>query len=100
MYGQYTFQTMQGPRTLAFERGTITSVTGSDVMIRAADGTTWEWALTSTSVVRENGRKEPAGALAAGEAVFAGGSVANQTKDARLIVIRKAAASGKTAGTA
>jgi hypothetical protein len=100
MYGQYTFETRQGPRTLAFERGTITSVSGSDVVVRAADGTTWAWALTGTSVVRENGRKEPASALAQGEAVFAGGLVTNAARDARLIVIRKAEATGKTSGTA
>jgi hypothetical protein len=100
MYGQYTFETRQGPRTLAFERGTITSVSGSDVVVRAADGTTWAWALTGTAVVRENGRKEPASALAQGEAVFAGGLVTNQTRDAHLIVIRKTEATGKTSGTA
>jgi hypothetical protein len=100
MHGQYTFETRQGPRTLAFERGTITSVSGGDVVVRAADGTTWTWALTGTSVVRENGRKEPASALAQGEAVFAGGLVTNAARDARLIVIRKAEATGKTSGTA
>ncbi len=100
MYGQYTFETKQGPRTLAFERGTITSVTGSDVVVRAADGTTWTWTLTGTSVVRENGTKEPASALAHGETVFAGGLASSGTRDARLIVIRKAAAAPKTSGTA
>lgn len=100
MYGQYTFGTRQGPRTLAFERGTIISVSGRDMLVRAGDGTTWTWTLTGTSVVRENGTKEPASALAQGEAVFAAGSVTNETRDARLIVIRKAAATGKTSGTA
>jgi hypothetical protein len=100
MYGQYTFETRQGPHTLAFERGTITSVAGSDVVVRAADGTTWTWTLTGTSVIRENGTKEPASALAHGEVVFAGGLVTRGTRNARLIVIRKAAATGETSGTA
>jgi hypothetical protein len=100
IYGQYTFETKNGPQTLAFERGTITSVGGGDVQVRAADGTTWEWALTGTSVVRENGAKEPDSALAAGQAVFAGGPVTNGTRDARLIVIRKAGTPPKPTGTA
>lgn len=101
MYGQYTFETKRGPRTLAFERGTITSVEGSGVVVRAADGTTWTWTLTGTSVVREDGTKEPASALAHGETVFAGGLASGGARDARLIVIRKAAAAAqKISGTA
>jgi hypothetical protein len=91
MYGQFTYDTKKnGPRTLAFERGTVTSVTSSDVVIRAKDGTTETWALSGTSVVRENGTKEPVSTLAQGQTVFAGGPVTDNTHDARLIVIRKA----------
>ncbi len=68
--------------------------------VRADDGTTWTWVLTGTSVVRENGTREPACTPAQGETVFAGGLVTNKTRDARLIVIRKAAVTGKTSGTA
>jgi hypothetical protein len=102
MYGQYTFQTASGPRTLAFERGTIVSVGGGDVLVRAADGVTWTWALTGTSVVREDGTKEAQGTAGAqstlrqGQTVFAGGPVISGTRDARVIVIREA---GTTAGT-
>ena len=38
MHGQYTFETKNGSRTLAFERGTVTSVTGTGGTVRAADG--------------------------------------------------------------
>lgn len=89
MYGQYTFETKQGPRTLAFERGTITSVTGSDVAIRATDGTTWTWTLTGTSVVREDGKRMPASTLKQGQLVFTGGPVTGSTRDARLVVLRE-----------
>jgi hypothetical protein len=100
MYGQFTYETKEGPRTLAFERGTITSVSSSDVVIRAADGTTFTWILTSTSVVREDGTKEPESSLAQGQSVFAGGLVTSGTRDARLIVVRKAGTAQKTSGTA
>jgi hypothetical protein len=90
MYGQFTDETKKGARTLAFERGTIASVASGDVVVRAHDGTTWVWDLTGTSVVRDDGKRTTASALAAGEQVFAGGPVTGGTRDARLIVIRKA----------
>jgi hypothetical protein len=88
MYGQYTVETKKGPRTLAFERGTITSVNGADVVVRAADGTAWIWLLTGASVVRRGGARTRSSALAAGQPVFAGGMVSGTARDARLIVIR------------
>jgi len=91
MYGSYTFETKQGARTVAFERGTIESVAGDDVVVRARGGTTWRWTLTSTSVVREDGKRGTDSALKPGELVFAGGPVTGSTRDVRLIVIRKAA---------
>jgi hypothetical protein len=86
--GQFTFQNKTGFHTLAFERGTIQSVSGSDVVVRAPDGTTWTWLIVSNTVVRENGSKTTTSALAAGQTVFAGGQVVSGAKDARLIVIR------------
>jgi hypothetical protein len=91
MYGQYTFETKNGPRTLAFERGTVVSIAGNNVTVRATDGTTWTWVLTSTSVLRENGARTSAKSLAAGQLVLAAGPVTGTTRDARLVVIRPAA---------
>ena len=91
MYGQFTFETKQGARTLAFERGTITGVAKGDVVVRAQDGTTWVWDLTGTSVVRDDGKRATESALATGQLVFAGGPVAGGARNAQLIVIRKAA---------
>jgi hypothetical protein len=96
LYGQYTYETKTGSDTLAFERGTITSVGGGDVTVRAANGTSWTWELVSTTVVRESGQKVAESTLATGETVFAGGPVTNGAKDARLIVIRKAAAASSS----
>jgi hypothetical protein len=91
MYGQFTYETKKGPVTVAFERGTITSVAAGDVVVRAQDGTTQVWDLSSASVVRDHGQRSAASSLAAGELVFAGGPVTNGTRNAALIVIRKAA---------
>ncbi|MGH3284975.1 MAG: hypothetical protein ACRDPD_09885, partial [Streptosporangiaceae bacterium] len=39
--GEFTFHNSTGYHTLAFERGTIQSVSGGQVVVRAPDGTTW-----------------------------------------------------------
>ena len=91
LYGQFTVETKNGARTVAFERGTIVSVAGDDVVVRARNGMTETWTLTGNSVVREHGKKTTDGALASGQLVFAGGPVTGGAHDIRLIVIRKAA---------
>jgi hypothetical protein len=88
LHGQFTFETKSGPRTIAFERGVIRSVSGAEVVVQAKDGTTWTWVLGSSSVIRESGKRVAASALSDGENVFAGGPVVGGTYDARLIVIR------------
>jgi hypothetical protein len=88
--GTATFHNKTGFHTLSFERGIIQSVSGSDVVIKAADGTTWTWHVVSDTVVRKNGAKTTTSALSAGEAVFAGGPVVSGARDARLIIIRPA----------
>ncbi|HTX29456.1 MAG TPA: hypothetical protein VME19_20815 [Streptosporangiaceae bacterium] len=94
--GEFTFHNASGFHTLAFERGTITSVSGSDLVVSAPDGTSWTWLIVSSTVVRENGAKTTTNALADGETVFAGGPAVNGAKDARLIVIRAGASSGSS----
>ena len=94
--GQFTFETKTGPQTLAFERGTIQSVSGQDVVVKAKDGTTWSWTLVTDSVVRDDGTKTTTSSLAAGDLVFVGGPVVRGTHDARLIVIRTPQKSAST----
>jgi hypothetical protein len=94
--GTVTFHNKTGFHTLSFERGTIASVSGSDVVIKAADGTTWTWQIVSDTVIRKGGAKTTTSSLSAGETVFAGGPVTNGARDARLIVIRPAGSSGSS----
>jgi hypothetical protein len=91
IHGQFTFETKTGPRTLAFERGTVLSIAGDDLTVRATDGTTWTWVLTGTTIVREDGSRTSSNNLADGQLVFAAGPVTGATRDARLVVIRAAA---------
>jgi len=93
IHGVFTFETKSGPRTLAYERGVIELVIGSDVEVQAADGTVWTWVLQSDTVIRHSGERVTASALSDGDQVFAGGPVVGGAYDARLIVIRPASAS-------
>jgi hypothetical protein len=87
--GQFTIQTKKGIKTLAYERGVITSVTaGKSITVKASDGTTWTWDLVSTTIVRDRQGKISQSALTSGTPVWAGGPVVQGTKDARLIVVR------------
>jgi hypothetical protein len=97
--GEVTFHYQGGYRTLAFERGTIQSVSGSDVVVKAPNGTVWTWAIVSDTVVRQGGSKTTTSALSAGELVFAGGPVVNGDKDARLIVIRTPKSASSSSGS-
>jgi hypothetical protein len=102
VYGEFTYHNAKGFHTLAFERGTIASVSGSDLVVRAPNGTQWTWQIVSNTVVRDNGAKTTTSALADGETVFTGGPVVNGAMDSRLIVIRSggsASGSNSVSGT-
>ena len=87
--GQFTIQTKQGTKTLAYERGVIQSVDpGKSVVVQATDGTTWTWDIVSTSVVRDQQGKVSQSNLVTGTPVWVGGPVVQNAKDARLIVLR------------
>ena len=92
--GTATFHNKKGFHTLSFERGTIQSVSGSDVVIKSPDGTTWTWKIVSDTMVRKNGAKTTTSALSAGEKAFAGGPVVSGARDARLIIVRPAGSAG------
>jgi len=87
-HGQVTFRGKAGPRTVAFERGTVESDNNNTtIQVQAADGTTWTWDITTSTVIRQDGSKVGANALGDGERVFVGGTVANGGNDALLIRI-------------
>jgi hypothetical protein len=99
IHGSFTFETKTGPRTLAYQRGVIESVSGSDVVVQSKDGTTWTWVLQSNTVIHQNGQKVSTSALSSGEHVFAGGPVVSGGYNARLIVIANSASSTPSPGS-
>lgn len=90
IHGQFTFNSASGPRTLAYERGVIESVSPASIVVRASDGATWTWQLVTSTIVREHHQRAATSVLSAGQRVFAGGPVSGGSYDARLIVIRPA----------
>jgi hypothetical protein len=87
MYGEVAFRGKDGAtRTLAFERGVVTSA-GPDLVVKAANGTTWTWQFTSSTVVRKGGVKVSRSDLYSDEHVLLAGPVVSGARDARLIVI-------------
>jgi hypothetical protein len=90
VHGQVTFETKNGPKTLAFERGTIQSASASEITVVAKDGTTWTWDVLPSTIVRSAGQTVAANKLAVGEQVFVGGPVVSGVNDALLIRIRAA----------
>ena len=94
MYGQVSLRGKDGStRTLAFERGTVTSATG-DVVVKAANGTTWTWNYVSDTTVRQAGQKVSRSDLASGEHVLVAGPVTSGSRDARVVIVAKPRASG------
>jgi hypothetical protein len=93
LHGSFTFKTKTGTTTLAYQRGSIQSVNGNDVVVQSSDGTTWTWVLQSSTVIRQGGKKTTTSSLADGEHVFAGGRVVSGAYDAKLIVVQKASSS-------
>ena len=90
LHGEITVRTKNGgTRTIAFERGVVQSVTGSSIVVRATDGTTWTWALTGSTKVGQAGHPASVKALGKGETVIVVGPATASSYTARHIGIRK-----------
>lgn len=87
---QRTVKTKTGYSTIAFERGTIASVGGGTLTVKAPDGTTWTWHLLKGSMLREDGAKVAASKLATGDQVLVAGPVVSGANDVKLAQIRPA----------
>ena len=87
LHGQFTIESKSGPKTIAFERGTVESVSGSSVVIKAADGVTMTWQLGSDARIYRDWHKVSADALAAGQQVAVMGLVTGGCDQARRVLI-------------
>jgi hypothetical protein len=87
MYGQIAYNTSSGTKTLAFERGTIQSVSNGQLIVKAKNGTTWTWTVASGSVIKQNSKAASSSALFNGDRVFVAGWESGSAKDARVVLI-------------
>jgi len=87
LHGQMTIETKNGPRTLAFERGAVQSISGNSLVVNAADGTMWTWTVSSATRVIKSWQRVGASALAAGQQVVAIGDVSGGSDQARRVLI-------------
>ena len=90
-HGEVTFAGKKGTRTIAFERGTVASVTGTSLTVTARDGTRWTWDVRPATAIRSAGHKVTGSSLSPGDPVFVDGTVTGGTRDAGLIRIGKSA---------
>ncbi|HUB42083.1 MAG TPA: hypothetical protein VMA72_24810 [Streptosporangiaceae bacterium] len=86
-HGQVTFPGKTGANTVAFERGTVESVTSSAVTVKAPDSTTWTWDLIAGTNIRAAGQGNAHASLAVGDRVLVIGKLVSGARDARLIRI-------------
>ncbi len=84
-YGTVTYRGASGPRTFAFERGTVESYIGSVITVTSPDGsTTWSWTIAPNTIIRQDGSKAT---ISDGDTVLVLGTVAEGANNARLIRI-------------
>lgn len=88
LHGQITIETRNGTKTLAFERGAVRSVSGNSLVVRAADGTTWTWMLSSATRVIKAWQRVGVNTLAVGQRVVVLGEVSGGSDQARRVLIR------------
>jgi hypothetical protein len=87
MHGQVTVGSKDGPKTIAFERGIVQSISGGSVVVKAADGVTWTWQVGSEAHVYRDGRKVSRDVLATGQRVAVLGLMTGGTDQARRVII-------------
>jgi hypothetical protein len=88
LHGQITVAAKAGPRTIAFERGSVQSLSARSVVVKAADGTVWTWQVGRVTLILKAGQRVGPSALAAGQRVFVIGQVTGGADHARRVVIR------------
>lgn len=72
---------------VAWQRGQVTAVSGNNLTVRSADGTTWQWVANGDSKVRRHGDKASVSQLAANDWVFVIGTVDGSTRTIRAAVV-------------
>ena len=85
VHGEATVKRKDGFHLATWQRGKITSISGSGVTVRSEDGASWTWKTDDKTRVRKNGDKSSLKSLAGGDQVLVAGERSGDTRTARLI---------------
>jgi len=84
-HGEAVVKTKDGYRTVVFQRGTITAVSGSSLTVRSADGYTGAFPLSADTRVRLDRAKSEIGALKVGQSVGVAAVKQDNKLDTKLV---------------
>ncbi len=87
VHGIATVRAKDGFAQVAWQRGQVTAVSGNNLTVRSADGTTWQWVTNTGTTVRKQGDKSSVSQLSANDWVFVIGTVDGSTRTARAAVV-------------
>lgn len=87
LHGSVTVQTKKGPQTVAVQRGTVVSVTSTELTVKSSDGFTETWRLTDKTRVRAHRQRTEASAVKPNEQIGVAGREQGKTDTARLVVV-------------
>jgi hypothetical protein len=90
VHGTATVRAKGGFAQIAWQRGQVTAVSGNNLTVRSADGTTWQWVTGSDTKVRKNAAKASVSQLSANDRIFVIGTVSGSTRTVRAAVVPKA----------
>ena len=89
VHGEATVQRKDGFHVISWQRGKVTTASGTSLTVQSADGTTWTWTTNDKTRVRKNGEKSALTALANGEQVMVAGERSGETRTARFVRVPK-----------
>jgi hypothetical protein len=87
VHGEATVRTKKGFVQVAWQRGLLTSKSGSTLTVRSLDGTVWTWTTDGNTRVRKDGQKSAVSNLATNDFVVIAGLVGSGNAHAAKAVI-------------
>jgi hypothetical protein len=90
VHGEASVRTKKGFVQIAWQRGQLTSKSGTTLTIRSLDGTVWQWTTAKNTRVRKNGQKSSTTNLSGNDFVVIAGTVGPDDKhSARAVIVPK-----------
>lgn len=86
-HGQFTVDTRQGVKTVLVQRGTVQSISGSQLQVRSSDGFMLTWKIDDKSRFVADRQRADISRITAGIQVAIAGVEADGASTARLVVV-------------